>query len=109
MLSEVLAHPLPLPPPGRLASVCVNLCLRPARSEGVALRRISAMVQSFLLLRELLTVLPPLAAALAPARCELLRALGASAGHVSFSALSTELDRVWPSSSVLLLLVVIVV
>lgn len=53
--------------------MCGGLSLRPARSEGAIAARISAM----LLLQEALRALPPLAEALAGARCELLQARSA--------------------------------
>jgi hypothetical protein len=72
--------------------VCGALVLRPAKTEAATLRRIAAMVLSFLQLRELLRALPPLAAALAPADSALLRALAATAGAPTFSTLLATLD-----------------
>lgn len=54
----------------------------------------SVHVQSFILLHEALAVLPPLAAALAGAQCELLRAVGAACGHAAFADLRGELAAV---------------
>lgn len=39
-------------------------------------------------------MLPPLSAALASARCELLRAIAAAAGHAAFAELGAELESV---------------
>ncbi|KAL4430860.1 hypothetical protein ABPG75_006116 [Micractinium tetrahymenae] len=80
--------------PSDLDKMCGCLNLRPAKSEAGTLRRIAGMIQSFILLHEALAVLPSLAAALAGARCELLRAVAAAAGHAAFAELAAELEAV---------------
>ena len=52
------------------------------------------VLQSFILLRESLATLPPLAEALAGARCEVLRAVRDAAGHAAFAELARELEAV---------------
>ncbi|PSC68890.1 DNA mismatch repair MSH4 [Micractinium conductrix] len=80
--------------PPDMDRMCGALSLRPAKSEATMLRRIAAMIQSFILLRESLATLPPLAEALAGARCEVLRAVRDAAGHAAFAELARELEAV---------------
>lgn len=66
----------------------------PCRSIWWPASRCACHLQSFILLHEALAVLPPLAEALAAARCELLRAVGAACGHAAFGELRGELQAV---------------
>lgn len=74
--------------------MCGSLSLRPAKTAGGMLRRIAALIQSFILLHEALAVLPPLAQALQGAQCTLLQAVGAACGHAAFAQLQGELEAV---------------
>ena len=74
--------------------MCGCLSLIPAKTAAGTLHRIASFVQSFLLLKETMAVLPPLAEALAGGRCQLMQAVAAACGHAAWGELRQELERV---------------
>ena len=66
--------------------------LRPAKTEAGMLRRVAAMIQSFIQLRELLSALEPLESSLEDAESELLCALRSAATAPEFAQLLIRLD-----------------
>ena len=78
--------------PKNLDSVCASLVLRPAKSESGMLRRVSAMIQSFIQLRELLMTLERLGTVLEEVESELLCVLRSCFTDPTFSELFFKVD-----------------
>lgn len=79
--------------PRNMDSVIGSLVLRPAKSEASMLRRVAAMIQSFIQLRELLVTLEPLSDALdGGAESELLCVLRSAVADPIFAQLLMRLE-----------------
>jgi DNA mismatch repair protein MSH4 len=76
-----------------LSRLCSSLVLRPAKSEANTLRRIAAMVKSFILLRDVLRVLPQLTDALTPCATDIFFSLATTCAAPAFSRLLDRLNE----------------